>query len=201
MLQLYTDFAEKFDLNECKLAILNCSHHNDPLLIESVWIQMLDKEYLKAGSPNDKAERMLIKVQTLAREYDISSHCFPLAFLVHELELRCCKLALRPSPVPQRLLYINADVNMLLDIYSRLLSLNERVWLNEGNEWHLVESVSTLITTVIKQSSQYKNKRRIVDKAKLLISTCLQQAYTKPGTDQIIPALREIQAQLERVPF
>lgn len=64
--QLYTDFAERFDMPECKLTILNCSHHHDPLLVESVWTQILDREMQRSGSPYEKSTRLLSKVQILA---------------------------------------------------------------------------------------------------------------------------------------
>ena len=34
---LYGDYADKFDLAECKLAIVHCAGHHDPTLIETLW--------------------------------------------------------------------------------------------------------------------------------------------------------------------
>ena len=36
LLKLYGDFAEPFDLAECKLAIVHCAGHYDPTLVESL---------------------------------------------------------------------------------------------------------------------------------------------------------------------
>ena len=39
---LYEHFADKFDLAECKLAIVHCAGHYDPTLIESLWRDIVD---------------------------------------------------------------------------------------------------------------------------------------------------------------
>lgn len=39
---LYEHFAEKFNLAECKLAIVHCAGHYDPTLIESLWRDIVD---------------------------------------------------------------------------------------------------------------------------------------------------------------
>lgn len=124
---------------ECKLTILNCSHHNDPLLIESVWTKILDKELQLPETNTEKVRHMLSKVQSLAAEYSNGGHCFPLresrvkfpsfyslnpylsftAFIARELEVRCFKLRVYDSPVPEALLSMNIDIDSLLDIYAR----------------------------------------------------------------------------------
>lgn len=40
--KLYGDFAEPFDLAECKLAIVHCAGHYDPTLVESLWRDIFD---------------------------------------------------------------------------------------------------------------------------------------------------------------
>jgi nuclear pore complex protein Nup155 len=77
MSQLYSDFAENFDLWEAQLTILNCSHHNEPRLINSVWSHILDNELDEPGSATEKAQRLLSKVQSLANDYGVGP-CFPL---------------------------------------------------------------------------------------------------------------------------
>lgn len=81
-LQIYSDFCEDFELWECKLTIFNCSHHNDPLMIESIWTHVLDAEMNYPGSGMDKYRRLLSKVANLASEYGGGGHCFPLRKIV-----------------------------------------------------------------------------------------------------------------------
>lgn len=200
--QLYADFVERFDLSECKLKILHCSHHNDPLLIESVWAEIINKELERSGSNEEKMTRVLLKVQLLSKEYGTSGHCFPLAFLVHELELRACKLHLSPSPVPETMINaINIDADLLLDVYARMISVNERVWLNEGNEWHLVESTIKIVDVLTTQSHliPIRGRTRIVAKAQELVSACRNLLYPKPNTEFMQNKLHEIEARLKRV--
>ena len=39
--KLYGDFAEPYQLAECKLAIVHCAGHFDPTLIESLWREII----------------------------------------------------------------------------------------------------------------------------------------------------------------
>ncbi len=41
--QLYTDFAEELGLPECKLAIVHCAGHSDPVLMETLWTEIIDR--------------------------------------------------------------------------------------------------------------------------------------------------------------
>ena len=77
MSQLYSEFADVFGLWECKLEILNSSHHNDKLLINCVWGQILNKEVEGSGSATEKAQRIISKVQSFASEHGNSGQCFP----------------------------------------------------------------------------------------------------------------------------
>ena len=42
-LQLYGEFAEVFDLYECKLAIVHCAGHEDAALVDSLWQNIINK--------------------------------------------------------------------------------------------------------------------------------------------------------------
>lgn len=200
--QLYADFVERFDLSECKLKILHCSHHNDPLLIESVWTEIINKELLATGSTEERMTRLLLKIQSLAKEYSSSGHCFPLAFLVRDLEIRACKLHLAHSQVPEAMLNsMNIDPSLLLDIYARMISVNERIWLNEGNEWHLIDSTKRLVLLLVSQQQliPIRSRTRIVAKAQELVSACRNLLYPKPNTELMQNELHEIDAKLKRI--
>ena len=41
--QLYGDFADVFDIPECKLGIIHCAGHFDPTLVESLWQDIIDR--------------------------------------------------------------------------------------------------------------------------------------------------------------
>jgi len=188
--QLYQHFAEPFDLWECQLSILNCSHHNDPLLIESVWGNIINSVVEEPGTTLERSNRLFTKIELLVREYEESGACFPFAFLIRELEIKACQLRLPEGIVPEKLVSMNLDVELLLEYYSRyvelsyylkiikivtlemitpdnqlntsfrMISMNERVWANEGNEWHLIQSAIRVVSLLADnaQSIWYRSK-------------------------------------------
>ena len=40
---MYGEFADPYDLAECKLAILHCAGHYDTVLIETLWAAIIDR--------------------------------------------------------------------------------------------------------------------------------------------------------------
>uniref|UniRef100_A0A182W7E4 Uncharacterized protein n=1 Tax=Anopheles minimus TaxID=112268 RepID=A0A182W7E4_9DIPT len=199
--QLYSDFAEQYELWECKLTILNCSHHNDPLLIESVWTHILDRELQGRDSCAERCRRLLAKVKSLALEYDSTGCCFPLAFIVREVEIRCFRLGMYNSPVPDALIEMNLDIEELLNIYSRLVSMNERIWVTEDDELYLIRSTSGLLSLIVNQPKliPFKDRRKVMSKSQDLISAALNILYTKPDTQPLIDVFRDTQSKLQRI--
>ena len=43
LLQLYGEFADRFDLSECKLAVIHCAGHDDAILVEALWQDIIEK--------------------------------------------------------------------------------------------------------------------------------------------------------------
>lgn len=169
MSQLYSDFAENFDLWESQLTILNCSHHNEPRLINSVWTHILNNELNGGGSPTEKAQRLLSKVQSLGNDYGISP-CFPLGefrivkfliethlfffkgFIIEQVELRCFHLNLVNSPVPEALIRMNLEIDLILDSYVKIVTSNDRVWLSGQDELYLMRSVKHLLRLIMQNN-------------------------------------------------
>lgn len=129
--QLYEHFADAFDLWECKLKILNCSHHNDPLLIESIWGNIINKCLEEAPNDEENSVRLFTKMETLIKEFSESGHCFPLAYIIRELELKACQCQFTAGIVPQKLFGMNLDAELLMEYYSRY-DTNERHSLKYG---------------------------------------------------------------------
>ncbi|SPP81700.1 nuclear pore complex protein Nup154 [Drosophila guanche] len=199
--QLYQHFAEPFNLWECQLSILNCSHHNDPLLIESVWGNIISSLVEEPGSTQDRTNRLFSKIELLVREYSESGACFPLAFLIRELEIRACQLRMPEGTVPEKLVIMNLDLELLLEYYSSMISMNERVWANEGNEWHLIQSAIRVVSLLADNAHAilYRSKRRIIGKAQDIVAACLNICYQKPDTNRLQQCLKELQCRLQRL--
>lgn len=116
---LYTKFAEPLELWECKLHILNCSHHNDPLLIESIWNVILEKSIAYSETHLEKVNYFLTKVDNLIKEFSDSGHCFPLSFIVKKLETIACSNRFPQGSIPTALFKMNIDLEFLLNFYTR----------------------------------------------------------------------------------
>jgi hypothetical protein len=70
-------------------------------------------------------------------------------YLIGELELRCFNLKLTESPVPEALFSMNADIDLVLDIYTHVVTANDRVWLADHDELFLIRSVKRLLSLII----------------------------------------------------
>lgn len=46
---------------------------------------------------------------------------------------------------------MNIDVDQILDIYNRIVTVNDRVWLTEYDELFLIRSVWRLLTIIIQR--------------------------------------------------
>lgn len=80
-MQLYEEYADRYNLWECKLAIVQCSGHNDALLVENIWSNILAEAEALArnlSTPDERLASVLSKLTTLGREYVNTGHCFPL---------------------------------------------------------------------------------------------------------------------------
>ncbi|XP_075151882.1 nuclear pore complex protein Nup154 isoform X2 [Haematobia irritans] len=198
--QLYENYADRYNLWECKLTILNCSHHNDPLLIESVWNQIIGNVIKSTSSKEEQIARLFTKIESLYKEFGETGHCFPLAFIIRELEIKACQLRMPQGIVPEKLVSLNIDIELLMEYYSRMLSINERIWASESNEWHLVQSSIRLISLLLNAAHNIwsRSRRRIFGKAQDMVSVCLNLCYQKPGTECMQQSLKELQCSLHR---
>ncbi|KAL5281513.1 NUP155 family protein [Megaselia abdita] len=157
---LYTNFAEPLEMWESKLHILNCSHHNDPLLIESIWNTILEQSINNVLNSSEKMTYLLTKVENLVKEFSDSGHCFPLSFIVRKLEIISCGNRFPKGSIPTALYKMNIDLEFLLNFYTRMLALNERIWASEGNEWHLVESAQVVVESILTNINNFSSRNK-----------------------------------------
>ncbi|XP_011350489.1 nuclear pore complex protein Nup155 isoform X2 [Ooceraea biroi] len=204
--QLYEEYAEPLQLWECKLAIIHCSGHQDDMLIKGIWTNIIDNELENATEPlnEDKMTILMSKIKLLGQEYTGSPHCFPVDFLVKQLEMKACKYKVSNTSIITGFLELGIAMEDLLDIYDKLIGKNTRTWLNEGNEFHLIESTANLVNYFITNSSVTNTfiRRKIITKCQDVISKCLTTLFSKPNggdLDREIANLRSIQSILNRM--
>ncbi|XP_018403107.1 PREDICTED: nuclear pore complex protein Nup155 [Cyphomyrmex costatus] len=203
---LYREYAEPLQLWECKLAILHCSGHQDDMLIKGIWTNIIDNELENITEPSneDKMTILMCKIKSLGKEYIGSPHCFPIDFLVKQLEIKACKYKVTNTSIITSFLELGVAMEDLLDIYDKMIGTNIRIWLNEGNEFHLIESTANLVNHFIKNMTVTNNlvRRKIITKCQDVISKCLTTLFSKPNSGELereITNLRSIQSILNRM--
>ncbi|OAD62095.1 hypothetical protein WN48_07748 [Eufriesea mexicana] len=198
--KLYEKYADFLQLWECKLAIIHCSGHQDAMLIQEIWTNIINNELKDASTAEDKMAILMSKIISLGQEYSGSPHCFPVDFLIKQLEIKACKLNVSNTGIISGFLQLGVSMEDLLDIY-KMIGKDTRTWLNEGNEFHLIESTANLVNYFISHSNVTNTfvKRKITTKCQDVISKCLTTLYSKPHGQELITKLRSIQNVLTRM--
>ncbi|XP_013146024.1 PREDICTED: nuclear pore complex protein Nup155 [Papilio polytes] len=202
--QLYEEYADRYNLWECKLAIVQCSGHTDALLVESIWSNILAEAEALARAlpaPDDRLASVLSKLTTLGREYLNTGHCFPLYFIVRQLEIMSCKMQADKSMVFKAVLNIGVSLEQVLDIYIKLVSVKERVWLGCGDESHVCGAAAALLEAARADVAALPAapRRRALARCKDLHEAALSALQSRPNTKQLIDKLTVAQAYLDRM--
>lgn len=201
--ELYQDYAEPFNLWECKLSIIECSGHNDPELIQQIWNSIIESELRKSSSlvGDDKMALVMNKVHELGKQYGVSSRCFPVRYLVWQLEMVNCELNASRTHVQNTLLRLGVSVTKLVDIYKSLFLINDRCWLQKGNEFYLIETIAAIGENITENPKLVKpsEKKGLLINLQDLILNCLSMLYSRPDTNTLINRLKSIQSNLNRL--
>ncbi|KAB1281214.1 Nuclear pore complex protein Nup155 [Camelus dromedarius] len=78
--KLYGEFADPFKLAECKLAIIHCAGYSDPILVQTLWQDIIEKELNESvtlSSP-DRMHALSLKIVLLGKIYAGTPRFFPL---------------------------------------------------------------------------------------------------------------------------
>ncbi|XP_076649143.1 nuclear pore complex protein Nup154 [Halictus rubicundus] len=198
--KLYEKYADSLQLWECKLAIIHCSGHQDAMLIQEIWTNIINNELKDTSTAEDKMAILMSKIISLGEEYSGSPHCFPVDFLIKQLEIKACKLNVSNARIISGFLQLGISMEDLLDIY-KMIGKDTRTWLNEGNEFHLIQSTANLVNYFIHHSNITNNfiRRKIITKCQDVISKCLTTLYNQPHGQKLITELRSIQSVLNRM--
>ncbi|KAK8768603.1 hypothetical protein V5799_014931 [Amblyomma americanum] len=141
--RLYGEFADPCDLAECKLAIVRSSGYDKPLLVESLWRSLLEREFHEHPRVDELARRLA----SLALEYAPSEKFFPLPFLVKFLELRGNQHGFAPGWIIEPLLEAHVPVSSLRDAYNDLYKSKDPAW--AGRSLYLLQAVARLIGLLV----------------------------------------------------
>lgn len=144
--RLYGDFAEPFDLAECKLAIVRTSGYDNPMLVENLWRSVLEREFRECCG---RAAPLSRRLTELAREYAAAEKFFPLPFVVKFLELRGCHTDLSPGWPLEPLLEAGVSLGRLRDAYHGLYRGKDPAWF--GRPLHLLKAIAYLVRVLLER--------------------------------------------------
>lgn len=200
---LYQDWAEPYQLWECKLAILQCAGHPDPMLVNSIWTNIIDQQVRGNSSSDTKLSSLRQKLVSLGRLYVNSSKYFPLEVIVREVEIVSCRERGSPDWVVSCFQGVGVSVTRLLDVYNRLYTARDSVWLTSGDELHLLKVLGCLLALFTDSPSIVPTieRRQFTVVCQDVVSTYLGELYMKQTqeSNSMISTFRDIQSKLDRI--
>ena len=198
---LYKDWAEPFQLWECKLAILQCAGHPDQPLVNTIWTQIIQNQ--ETVSSSNKIAALSNKMETLGRQYAGSSKYFPLELIVRQLEMVSCRERAESGWVSAALQSAGVPLPRLLDVYNRLYTNKDAIWLTLGDSLHVLKVLSSLLHSFASEPGQVAamDRRQFTVVCQDAVSTYLGELYMKQTaeTSGLVAKFREIQAKLDRM--
>ncbi|XP_065180530.1 nuclear pore complex protein Nup155-like [Sycon ciliatum] len=147
--KLYGDYADQFDLSECKLAIVHCAGHHDPALVEALWREIVDQELEQSASASAdaRAQSLSNKLVSLGQLYCQSQRYFPVAFLVRHLEELTARLRLPLGWVATAFQQVGITASVLLNVYERLFKAKDPCWQSAGRPLHVLNAIHMLLAS------------------------------------------------------
>uniref|UniRef100_A0A4W5M4I7 Nuclear pore complex protein Nup155 n=1 Tax=Hucho hucho TaxID=62062 RepID=A0A4W5M4I7_9TELE len=204
--KLYGEFADHFRLSECKLAIIHCAGHSDPILVHSLWQEVMEKELddSVAMSPADRMRALSLKLVSLGKIYAGTPRYFPLEFLVKFLEQEVCRLNWDVGFVTFTMQEIAVQLPRLLEVYDQLFKTRDPCWQRLKKPLHLVECIHVLLSGYVEDPSKVPtyDRRRFTNVC--LDNICgylveLQSLSPNSALQLTIGNFKALQAKLEKV--
>ncbi|XP_075040329.1 nuclear pore complex protein Nup155 [Mixophyes fleayi] len=206
--KLYGEFADPFKLSECKLAIVHCAGHSDPILVQNLWQEIIERELNDSIAMNaaDRMQALNLKMTSLGRIYASTPRYFPLEFLVQYLEQQVCTLNWDIGFVTQTMQEIDVPVTKLLEVYDHLFKARDPYWSRVKKPLHLLECIHILLSGYVQDPSKVPSyERRRFTTLCLDAISCylveLQSMDPTPAIQSPIGNFKSLQAKLERLMF
>lgn len=198
--ELFTNYAEEFELWECKLHIIEIANYRDEHLIQKTWQQILQLELdsCSEDNPDNVLEIVMSKVSSLYEKYDVGSLVFPVNFLVYQLEYISCSLQASPEIVQKCFINMNVPMQTLVNIYDELSKRNIDTWAQTGDPLHLVIAIGNLAENFVRKHLDIPTtlRKQLAFKLQDLLTNCLSTLYSKTNVDQIVQWLKDIQRDI-----
>ncbi|XP_071953322.1 nuclear pore complex protein Nup155-like [Antedon mediterranea] len=205
--KLYGDYAEVFQLSECKLSIVHCAGHYEPLLVESLWQEILEKEFQEASNKPVTSQVIILtnKIVSLGKQYQTSERYFPVSFLILFLEKKSIELQLTISWVFKAFLAVNVPLQKLHQIYDRHYKAKDPFWQTSLSPLHMVNVICSLLNHFADTPSLVPSIER-----RSFITTCLDciasykveleaTAVHRQVVQAMLARFKQLQAKLDKL--
>ncbi|KAF3828681.1 hypothetical protein GH733_004587 [Mirounga leonina] len=197
--KLYGEFADPFKLAECKLAIIHCAGYSDPILVQTLWQDIIEKELNEsvALSSSDRMHALSLKVVLLGKIYAGTPRFFP-------LEQQVCTLNWDVGFVIQTMNEIGVPLPRLLEVYDHLFKSRDPFWNRMKKPLHLLDCIHVLLARYVENPSQVLNCERRRFTNLCLDAICgylveLQSMSSSVAVQAITGNFKSLQAKLERL--
>ncbi|NXG52616.1 NU155 protein, partial [Psilopogon haemacephalus] len=202
--KLYGEFADPFKLSECKLAIIHCAGHSDPILVQTLWQEIIEKELSDSVclSPADRMQALSLKMVLLGKIYAGTPRYFPLDFLVQFLEQQVCSLNWDVGFVTHTMQEIAVPLPRLLEVYDQLFKARDPYWTRMKKPLHLLECIHVLLSSYVRDPSRVLQRRQFTNACLDAISCYLVELQSMSPTLTVqtnIGNFKSLQAKLERL--
>ncbi|XP_003504041.1 nuclear pore complex protein Nup155 [Cricetulus griseus] len=204
--KLYGEFADPFKLAECKLAIIHCAGYSDPILVHTLWQDIIEKELNDSVtlSSSDRMHALSLKLVLLGKIYAGTPRFFPLDFIVLFLEQQVCTLNWDVGFVIQTMNEIGVPLPRLLEVYDQLFKSRDPFWNRVKRPLHLLDCIHVLLTRYVENPSQVLNCERRRFTNLCLDAVCgylveLQSMSSSVAVQAITGNFKSLQAKLERL--
>nr|CAB3264505.1 nuclear pore complex protein Nup155 [Phallusia mammillata] len=205
---LYREFAEPYQLAECKLAIVHCAGLHDPALVEALWQNIVEHELSKpsssGGGAQGEAAIVKLKLIDLGKRYVSTRRYFPIESLVAYLEKISCGRGWDVTWTYSCMLEIGVSLIELLEVYGKLHAQKLPCWAGYGNPHHLLCVFNELLNTFLVDAHRYasgQQRRHLLNRSLDAMALHLVElrSITSPNEQvrHLIALMRRTQAGLE----
>lgn len=200
---LYSDFADRYQLAECKLAISHCAGvYNEPL-ITALWQNIVEYELAKPSSSSaaNKPALLKLKITELGKQYFSTQRYFPIEFLATYLEKLSCEQDWGLTWVVTCFLDIGVPLQALLSLYEKINAQKLPDWTALGSAHHLIYVINELINIFLDNPAEHSSRAQLISPAldSLAIHLVNLGSINMPSDKvrQLIASLRRTQASLQ----
>uniref|UniRef100_A0A915KKZ2 Nucleoporin Nup133/Nup155-like C-terminal domain-containing protein n=1 Tax=Romanomermis culicivorax TaxID=13658 RepID=A0A915KKZ2_ROMCU len=206
--QLYTNYADEFNLSECKLAIVHCAGHNDPTLVENLWRDIIDSELAlrQRDSTQVKAKLVADKIRNSIKLYLDSPKYLPMNFLIKYLFAKSVDNEFDPNWLTETLAPAGISYYELLSVLDSIF----RQWTNTPAkkdrrlQIYILKAIGELVTEFTKRKSRYSAKEKSKMKSAFLDCCALYtvELETMPSGSETISMrqkFRDLQTVVENL--